>query len=182
MESRLSAVYRNLEVIGNVKEYEKLCIVIIDTTNVTKNPPESITPETHTLNIDQRYIQLLQRAYTGDGRAPTMSFIVQVLDEVKSIADIAYKSYGNRQGILSTMGESMFVQTPQEVLDMLKTKLTTAIKGLERLKATTYASDRQYCLDIDGKLIGRCNLLISGIQTFFTRDKSVAYKFVGGSL
>lgn len=67
---------------------------------------------------------------------------------------------------------TIFVQTPKQVLDMLKTKLQGALKGIETLKTSTYSSDKQTSISIQTQIMTPANLLIRGIETFLTSDNA----------
>lgn len=170
IESRLADVRSNLAVLGQIKDLDRLCLV--PKTDAAA-ADATATLETHALNIDQRWMQPVIRKWSGDGRSTTMSFIELVLDDVQAIATIAHQSHQDQQnrGVPSSecRSGSMFVQSPAQVLDDLKSDLTTAIGGINRLKSSTYANDRQFCIDIDTKLVTRISLIISGIKTFFTK-------------
>jgi hypothetical protein len=172
IESRLADVKSNLAVLGQIKDNDRLCLVPKADVAVVDG---TATLQTHTLNIDQRWIQPVIRTWTGDGRTSTMAFAEMVLDDVQAIATIAHQSYQDQERN-SAVGPSdvcragsMFVQSPAQVLDELKSDLSTAIAGINRLKSSTYAHDRQFCIDIDTKLVNRINLIIGGIKTFFTK-------------
>jgi hypothetical protein len=168
VESRLADVKSNLAVLGQLKDHDRLCLVLKP--GVTTDDG-SASPATHVLNIDQRWVQPVTRWNSGDSRARSMAFVELVLDDVQAIANIAHQSYQNQQhqdGNVKS-GNNMFVQSPTQVLDDLKSELAAAVNGIDRFKKTTYANDRQFCIDIDTKLITRINLIILGIKTFFTK-------------
>ena len=171
IESSLLNVRSNLAVLGSIKDFDRLCLIQKDPAATVDDSP---SPTTHILNIDQRYLQPLARSWTSDSRTSSMTFIEMVLDEVQTIANIAHQSYRTQteRGVQVPKTSSMFIQSPMQVLDDLKTDLQKALAGVERLKSTTYATDRQFCVDIDSKLITRINLLMQGIKSFFTKSGS----------
>ena len=173
MDNQLGYVCANLDVLASIEPYDKLRIVSKD----EKSNPDSLlfALDTHTLNIDQRYVPSVMRTVTGDSKASTLAFIKNVLDALDEIAQVAYRSYNEQQHRLGAPEEedTLFVRRPCDVLDTLVTKLRMATEGVRRLKTTTYLTDRQFCLDLKCNVIDRAEFIIQNIKVFFVTAKCV---------
>lgn len=182
-------VCANLKVLASICPTNKLCIVA---KNQTNGSPGARTISTHRLNIDQRYGQFLYRYMTGDSRAETLSFIRHVLAKADEIAQSAlaaeYKinhlspltnrptyarvvSHGSSEeqpsGTANMPKPDLFALSPKHVMDVLKTNLEAALKGIEHLQ-TTYKTDVQMIINVKIEIIDPAEQTIRNISKYFT--------------
>ncbi len=182
-EQSLADVCANLEVMASVRPYDKLCIVPKPASAAaTPSNTETRTVRTHTLNIDQRFGQCVRRYMSQDSRLDTVAFAHHVLVTAEQIALAAFRANGQQLSRKQTYAAAVagqpppietgtrdiFVLGPLQVMEMLKTKLDAAAKGMETLKATTYKTDTQTGINLQTEIIDPAKKTVQTISRFFT--------------
>jgi hypothetical protein len=153
----LDVCLQNLTVVSKVAVGGRLRLLRLkpESTPRSNIPLEAITPATHRLVLEDRWLlQGVQRAATGDGHGPMIGFLREVLDSVQrhANASIARDSEGEEGGGLgdvpSLPSSSLFCRRPRELLHRTAIALTTAHAGLDILRTSTYVDMEQVRVDL----------------------------------
>lgn len=164
MDSRLDLILRNLAPLEAVKDFAKLRVVENDAGGGAKD--DAITIDTHHLALEDRWVfQGMRRAQTGDGHRITLAFIQHIHSEIEALADRASKAHVHND---PARADSMFELPGLKVLQKLSQANKAAIRGLTRLRLTTYAGSEQIAVDLTN-LIGRSETISDQIDAYVLR-------------
>ena len=164
----MQEIIDNLAIIKAVKDYEKLRIIPVTETPVSPD----VTLATHKFAIDERYMQGVQRRFSGDGHAANFAFVRLLLRESVKIAVTASQEYMQERISSKEHRQNIYDETPIAVLLALKQALVGAEEGLQRMRRTTYADSQQIAIDLD-TLIKNTRYTHSRIQSFLETPDNV---------
>tara|TARA_B100000575_G_scaffold145139_1_gene115877 strand:+ start:4138 stop:4761 length:624 start_codon:yes stop_codon:yes gene_type:complete len=148
-QSNLENLLLNLQIISNIKEYDKLSII------------------SERLSIDRPTIfQGLWRKFNGDGRTETLDSISNLIETIFRYTDtLLEKENKNKYKISCRLDDNItFSDETSKIFSDIMINLDNCIKGLQNLKIT-YLSD----ISINSQL----NFLISKISNRVDKIKKI---------
>ena len=144
VQNRLRAVVLNLAVLEAIKDYDKLRILPNDPEESLATPVVNVK-QSH-LAIDERsFMQGTRRAMSGDGHSTSIAFVRKVIEEVREIANHAFSTLSEHDQDAKL---DLFDETPRQILHELSCACTSAKKGIDRLRQTTYADSQQIGVEL----------------------------------
>lgn len=166
MQQRLRTVELNLAALEAITDFDKLRILPNDPSD-TEGVAAPTLASSH-LAIDERvFMQGTRRHLSGDGHAVTIAFIRHIIDEVRAIANTALQ-HDHARNDSAEERTSLFTESPRRVIHALSCSCSSARKGVERLRQSTYADSQQIGVEL-ADIIRDFDKIIASIATFLAR-------------
>lgn len=138
-EDRLRILQRSVAPLEALPDHAKLRVVPI-----AEDATDLPMLTTHKLVLEDRQIlQGVRRTWTNDGHRQTLRFVNVMVSEA---FDLAEKATDTTPEVPT---ETLFGLTRLALLQALSAILAGAIRGLQRLRRTTYLGNDQVCIDIE---------------------------------